>query len=130
MRYSLFIHRFLPAIIAAILSFWHYPGFALMAGPQPIDDIPTGYPAWQASGPADLSLPNRPQSADTPISPIKNNNDDDSAFDDARHDFVIAHDRQAQVHYSPLVRLPCAPAVASFAFRLPPIYRTTQRIRL
>lgn len=130
MRDTRSVHRFLPAIVAAILSFWHCQSFAVAAGPLPIDDIPIGFPAPQNSDPSDLSLPDRPQRAEIPISPIRNESDGDTAVDDARHDITFVHDHPAQAYHTPSAHLPTAPAVASFAYRLPPIYRTTQRIRL
>jgi len=130
MRDFLSVHRYLPAILAVLLSIWYGQSFADTLSPTTLDAVAGIGSTSLPAEPADLWLPEAPRTADSPIGPIKDDRDDDAAWESGRHDSPIDRSPPRQVSPALFIPLPSAPAVASNAFRLFPIYRATQRFRL
>ncbi|MEJ2591588.1 MAG: hypothetical protein P8178_09355 [Candidatus Thiodiazotropha sp.] len=129
MRFSRSVRRYLPAVAAVLLSLCHSESFAFAAGPIAIECAPGIDPADQLFVPGDQPSPNRPEGVDTPISPIGDNSADDPACEAGRYD--IEYKRLSSTPALPAAFiLPRPPAVASRAFQITPIYRSTQRFRL
>ena len=129
MRFFRSVHRYLPAVAAVLLSLCHSESFAFTAGPIAIESAPGTDPAGQLFSPGDQPSPGRPEGVDTPISPIGDNSADDPACEAGRHDIEY---KQPPPTPAPPVAfiLPSSPAIASRAFQLTPIYRSTKRFRL
>ncbi len=127
MRDPFSIHRYLPAIVAVILSIWYAQSFYDTASPIPIDAVVDTGPVTLSTG---LSLPETPRTAFSSIGPIKDDRDDDAAWKAARHGIAIERTQPSQDSPAAFIPLPPAPAVASNAFRLFQVYLATQRFRL
>jgi len=129
MRFSRSVRRYLPAVAVVLLSLCHGESFAFATGSIAIECVPEIDPADQLSVPGDQPSPNRPEGVDTPVSPIGDNSVDDPACEAGRYD--IEYKRLPPTPALPAAFiLPGSPAVASRAFQITPIYRSTQRFRL
>jgi len=130
MRDFLSVHRYLPAILAVLLSIGYGQSYADPLSPTMVDAVEGIGSTSLPAGADDLWLPEAPRTADSPIGPIKDDRDDDAAWETGRQNSPL--DRSPPRRDSPalFIPLPSAPAVASNAFRLFPIYRATQRFRL
>ena len=114
---------------AALLSLCHNESYAFTTGPIAVECASEVDAADQLFAPGDQPSPNRPEGIDTPISPIGDNSADDPACEAGRYD--IEYKQLPPTTALPVAFiLPSSPAVASRAFQLTPIYRSTKRFRL